>query len=772
MLYIRTPTPSLRLAATDAAKTTVYGNTIDLFTLGNTYLDANYESLQLTSTGLSTYSILSRNAGTGTVRRLVLTTGTNVDQVALNTDGTVSLGASVLDSTSPLNGSVVISSGLGVKNSVSVGKSLRIFGATSGSVTFSAPATVTSYSLVLPSTVSPAANYALVSDTNGTLTWAQMTTSNPTFQSASITNSTDSSGTTSGALVVKGGVGIGGAQYLGGNLNLTGGSGANMVISSISGVAAPTLTTRSPGTRFVIYPQVGATAVDYAIGIESNHMWYSTANPSQGGHKWYNATRNTMTLDFAGNLSLYNGGGLTLTGGTSGTATLTPPATVTSYTLTLPTALPSASNMALVSTTTGTLSWAQMITPNPTFTSVAISATTDNTGLGTGSLIVAGGASIGSNLTVKSKLRLAAPTSGIVTIAIPDGNESPTFTLPGSLPTSPGQFLISDGAGALSWGSATSNIAYTANLANNVTTPTAISGLSFSDMFKIDVYVVMTTTTTTYGAMYTLRGFQSSAGWTLYEKYVGDDTGIDFSISGGQIRYTSTNVANWTGSRADWTGPEEYSTPTGGVPQNAPGANNQIVPANVTGLVMSPPQFSSYVLVTVNNSTTANSMVTLYQIQGTLQQSGTWAFTSQIVSGPDPGIRFSILSSGQIQYTSPNTTGWLSTNFQFYGTAVPLQNEAKYAGMSITGGVDATSSTTGDLTVTGGVGIGGSLYAGNMFIGTNTVATQAYVTGLGYITSSALTPYLTSATAASTYLHLLLRPTSLYVSTHHYAERV
>jgi len=39
-----------------------------------------------------------------------------------------------------------------------------------------------------------------------------------------------------------------------------------------------------------------------------------------------------------------------------------------------------------------------------------------------------------------------------------------------------------------------------------------------------------------------------------------------------------------------------------------------------------------------------------------------------------------------------------------------------------------------------------------MFIGTDAVATQAYVTGLGYITSSALTPYLTSATAASTYL--------------------
>ena len=72
--------------------------------------------------------------------------------------------------------------------------------------------------------------------------------------------------------------------------------------------------------------------------------------------------------------------------------------------------------------------------------------------------------------------------------------------------------------------------------------------------------------------------------------------------------------------------------------------------------------------------------------------------------------------------------------------------------VSITSGTVSNSTISGALQVTGGVGVGGSIYAGNMFIGTNAVATQAYVTGLGYITSSALTPYLTSATAASTYL--------------------
>ena len=67
----------------------------------------------------------------------------------------------------------------------------------------------------------------------------------------------------------------------------------------------------------------------------------------------------------------------------------------------------------------------------------------------------------------------------------------------------------------------------------------------------------------------------------------------------------------------------------------------------------------------------------------------------------------------------------------------------------------SSSTTSGALQVAGGAGIGGSLYAANMFIGTNPVATQSYVTGLGYITSSALTPYLTTTTAASTYQPIL-----------------
>ena len=722
ILNVRSATPTLRIAPTDAAKTAVVSNGIDIFTLGNIYTDANYESLQIVNSGLTGYSILSRAAGTGVVRRLVLQSGNNLNQVTLNTDGTVNLGSVTADTTATSNGAVTVSGGLGVQGSVSVGKSLRIFGATSGAVTFTAPATVTSYSLTLPSTVSPAANYALVSDTSGGLSWAQMTTTNPSFQSVAITNTTVSSGTNSGALTVAGGLGVAGAEYLGGNLNLTGGSGANMVISNVNGFASPTVSTRSAGTRFVIYPQVGASTTDYAIGVESTYAWYSTPSPTVGGHKWYSATRNTMMLDYAGNLSLYNGGGLTFTGGTSGTITLTPPATVTTYTLTLPTSLPSASNMALVSTTGGTLSWAQMITPNPTFQTVTISNATSNTGLGTGSLINSGGASIGAGLSLKGNLQLVAPTSGVITLITPDNNSSPSFTLPSSVATAPGQVLSSDTAGNLSWVSVQSTTAYTAQLANNVTTPTAIQGLSFTSMFKIDLYIYVTTSGGNYGTMATLRGFRSSQGWELYEEYAGDNLGFDFSInSAGQILYTSPNLTGWTGATLTWQGPQLYTSTSGSAPQTAVGVNNQTNPADVTSLIALPPSFNQYILVTVNNSTAAASTVSLYLVQGTQQPTGTWYTSSQIVSGPDPGIRFSIASTGQVQYTSPNTTGWLSTTFTFYGTTTALQYAASYVTMNVNGTTDATSPATGTLQVTGGAAINKAMFLGSTtYSGSNT----------------------------------------------------
>lgn len=104
-----------------------------------------------------------------------------------------------------------------------------------------------------------------------------------------------------------------------GNLTLTSGANAvlltnatsNWMYWNTSGVAAPTTTTRSNGTKLILYPSIGASAVDYAIGIESGHMWFSTASSSTG-FKWYSGTTNFMTANNNG-LTM-NGKAITMSG--------------------------------------------------------------------------------------------------------------------------------------------------------------------------------------------------------------------------------------------------------------------------------------------------------------------------------------------------------------------------------------------------------------------------------------------------------------------------
>ena len=88
----------------------------------------------------------------------------------------------------------------------------------------------------------------------------------------------------------------------GGQIYLNGATG-NRIDFNINGVAAPSFSPRSAGTKIVLYPNVGASAVDFAIGIESSTLWNSVGD---SGHqfKWYAGTTNIATLTGAGNFTL------------------------------------------------------------------------------------------------------------------------------------------------------------------------------------------------------------------------------------------------------------------------------------------------------------------------------------------------------------------------------------------------------------------------------------------------------------------------------------
>jgi hypothetical protein len=85
-------------------------------------------------------------------------------------------------------------------------------------------------------------------------------------------------------------------------LNLNGAT-SNRIDWNANGVAAPTFTTRSAGTKLVLYPGVAAASADYAIGIESGNLWFS-ADTTTAGFKWYGGTTLVATLTGTGNLGL------------------------------------------------------------------------------------------------------------------------------------------------------------------------------------------------------------------------------------------------------------------------------------------------------------------------------------------------------------------------------------------------------------------------------------------------------------------------------------
>ncbi len=91
-----------------------------------------------------------------------------------------------------------------------------------------------------------------------------------------------------------------------GQIYINGATG-NRIDFNTNGVGAPAFTTRSAGTKIVLYPNVGASSVDFALGIENNNLWFSTVDNTNGGFKWYHGTTNTMSLLATGILSVVTG---------------------------------------------------------------------------------------------------------------------------------------------------------------------------------------------------------------------------------------------------------------------------------------------------------------------------------------------------------------------------------------------------------------------------------------------------------------------------------
>jgi len=71
-----------------------------------------------------------------------------------------------------------------------------------------------------------------------------------------------------------------------------------------NGVGAPTFTNRSVGTKLVLFPLVGASTLDYAMGINTNILWFSVPDSARSFQWFSTITTPIMTLTGFGNVTI------------------------------------------------------------------------------------------------------------------------------------------------------------------------------------------------------------------------------------------------------------------------------------------------------------------------------------------------------------------------------------------------------------------------------------------------------------------------------------
>ena len=217
--------------------------------------------------------------------------------------------------------------------------------------------------------------------------------------------------------------------------------------------------------------------------------------------------------------------------------------------------------------------------------------------------------------------------------------------------------------------------------------------------------------------------------------------------------FTNLTTSNVYSSSVNLSGISNYYSGT------FSGANNVLVPSNITGLVFPSTNVRSFVITLAISiiRTTGQNLFAQYTIDGVNTNGGWQIFPSAV--GDDIVIDFSIDSNGQIKYTTSNLTNWsstvmnydvktISTNVGYTPTIATSANFMITGTLATQNTTDSTNTSTGALTVSGGVGItktlslGGDLVVngnrlfGSRFNAANNVSTPTAITGLIFPSAS------------------------------------
>ncbi len=156
--------------------------------------------------------------------------------------------------------------------------------------------------------------FSVPAATGQSFKWYGATTQFMSLTNTGLTLSSGSLTVSAGNITMTGIAGVGGVLTMN---NAT----TNYILLGTAGISPPAFTTRSVGTRFILYNQLSGSFTDYALGMESSAMWLSVGGTT-ASFKWYGATTNFMTLSStaltlptanlvltAGNITLPTSGG-------------------------------------------------------------------------------------------------------------------------------------------------------------------------------------------------------------------------------------------------------------------------------------------------------------------------------------------------------------------------------------------------------------------------------------------------------------------------------
>ena len=249
-----------------------------------------YRIYQFTSSGTITWADANQNSTSTTTGALIVSGGVGIAKDVF-TGGLISATGNVTGNYFIGNGSQLtgIASTYGNAN---VAANLAAFGSnpisTSGNIT--------------GGNILGGANVNATSLTGGTVSVTGDITGGNLYTAGAISSTGNSFGgnlSTTGQVISTntGSTTTGGGQmYLNGAVN-------NRIDFNTNGAGAPAFTTRSTGTKIVLYPNIGVAAADYALGVESGALW-SGVPDSTNSFKWYGGTTQVGSLSGTGVLSI------------------------------------------------------------------------------------------------------------------------------------------------------------------------------------------------------------------------------------------------------------------------------------------------------------------------------------------------------------------------------------------------------------------------------------------------------------------------------------